>query len=84
MVNPYTQYTTNLLLIGGLSHCGKSTLATAGDDFLENEFTSPVIFEKLTPSRQKDTKNYLNYQKTEDALVRNIEKVIKGLSNPKK
>ena len=36
-------------------------------------------FKKLIPSRQKEILKYLNYLKTEEALVRNIEKVISQL-----
>ena len=36
-------------------------------------------FKKLTPYRQKEILRYLNYLKTEEALRRNVEKVINGL-----
>ncbi|MBI2429605.1 MAG: DUF1905 domain-containing protein [Ignavibacteriales bacterium] len=36
-------------------------------------------FKQLTPSRQKEVLKYLNYLKTDEALTRNIEKVINGL-----
>jgi hypothetical protein len=36
-------------------------------------------FKLLTPTRQKEILKYLNYLKTEEALARNIEKVIEGL-----
>ncbi|MEO6166680.1 MAG: YdeI/OmpD-associated family protein [Chitinophagales bacterium] len=38
-----------------------------------------AAFKKLTPYRQKEILRYLNYLKTEEALSRNIEKVISGL-----
>lgn len=34
------------------------------------------VFKQLTPHRQKEILKYLNYLKTEEALIRNIEKVI--------
>ena len=36
-------------------------------------------FKKLIPSRQKDILKYLNYLKTDEALMRNIDKVINEL-----
>lgn len=41
-------------------------------------------FKQLTPSRQKDVLKYLNYLKSEEALSRNIGKVIKGLKRKTK
>lgn len=43
-----------------------------------------LAFKQLTPSRQKEILKYLNYLKTEDALMRNVEKVIGGLKSKKK
>ena len=34
------------------------------------------MFQKLIPSRQKEINKYLNYLKTDEALERNVEKVI--------
>jgi hypothetical protein len=39
-----------------------------------------VAFETLAPSRQREILRYLNSMKTEESLVRNIEKVIQYLS----
>lgn len=36
-------------------------------------------FKKLTPSRQKEILKYLNYLKTKEARIRNINKVIREL-----
>lgn len=36
-------------------------------------------FKKLAPSRQKEILKYLSYIKTEETLMKNIDKVIKGL-----
>lgn len=50
-----------------------------------DEFHLLTVFKKLTPSRQKEILTYLNYLKTEDALMRNIDKVIgqlKKANNP--
>ena len=40
-------------------------------------------FRNLVPSRQKEILMYLNYLKTEDALLRNIAKVIEQLKKKK-
>ena len=40
-------------------------------------------FKKLIPSRQKEILRYLNYLKTEEALKRNIDKVINQLKKEK-
>lgn len=40
-------------------------------------------FKKLIPSRQKEILQYLNYLKTEEALLRNIDKVISQLKRGK-
>lgn len=42
-----------------------------------------AAFEKLAPSRQKEILRYLNSMKTEESLVRNIEKVIQYLLGKK-
>ena len=36
-------------------------------------------FKKLAPSRQKEILKYLNFLKSEETLLRNIDKVISGL-----
>lgn len=36
-------------------------------------------YKQLTPSRRKEVLKYLNYLKTDEALMRNVEKVMKGL-----
>jgi hypothetical protein len=46
---------------------------------LENNAVARAEFEKLSPSRKKEILRYLNSMKTEESLVRNIEKVIKHL-----
>ena len=42
-----------------------------------------LAFEKLAPSRQKEILRYLNSMKTEESLLRNIEKVIQHLLGKK-
>ena len=42
-----------------------------------------AAFERLAPSRQKEILRYLNSMKTEESLVRNIEKVIQHLLGQK-
>lgn len=36
-------------------------------------------FKKLSPSHQKEILKYLSYIKTEETLIRNVDKVVKGL-----
>ena len=43
----------------------------------ENNLTA--AFKKLVPSRQKEILKYLSYLKTEEALMRNVDKVIDSL-----
>ena len=50
---------------------------------LSKNKVAKAAFEKLTPSRQKEILRYLNSMKTEESLVRNIEKVIQYLSGKK-
>jgi len=38
-----------------------------------------ATFKKLTPYRQKEILKYLNHLKTEEAIVRNIDKIVKQL-----
>lgn len=42
-----------------------------------------TVFEKLSPSRQKEINRYLNNMKTEKSLQRNIDKVIRHLKGDK-
>lgn len=42
-----------------------------------------IKFKRLAPSKQKEILNYLNYLKTEEALFRNIDKVIDRLKKKK-
>lgn len=42
-----------------------------------------AVFEQLAPSRKKEILRYLNSMKTEESLVRNVEKVIQYLSGKK-
>lgn len=50
---------------------------------LSKNKVAKATFEKLVPSRQKEILRYLNSMKTEESLVRNIEKVIQYLSGKK-
>jgi len=43
------------------------------------ELNLTSVFNALIPSRQKEISKYLNYLKTDEALQRNIEKVVKML-----
>jgi hypothetical protein len=40
-------------------------------------------FKNLSPSRQNEINKYLNYLKSEESIIRNIDKVIKGLKGIK-
>jgi uncharacterized protein YdeI (YjbR/CyaY-like superfamily) len=42
-----------------------------------------AAFEQLTPSRRKEILRYLNSMKTDESLLRNIEKVVQHLSGKK-
>lgn len=46
---------------------------------LKKNKTARMEFEKLSPSRQKEIQRYLNSMKSEESLVRNVEKIIKHL-----
>jgi hypothetical protein len=50
-------------------------------DALANHERAKAAFDELSPSRQKEILKYLGYLKTEASLDRNIEKVIRQLSN---
>lgn len=50
---------------------------------LSKNKAAKAAFEKLVPSRQKEILRYLNSMKTEESLVRNIEKAIQFLSGKK-
>lgn len=47
---------------------------------LSEDKEAKAAFEKLTPSRQKEILRYLNSMKTDESLIRNIEKVLQQLS----
>ena len=48
-------------------------------DALEQNKKAKEAFEKLSPSRRKEIVQYLNFIKTEESVVRNVEKVIQNL-----
>jgi uncharacterized protein YdeI (YjbR/CyaY-like superfamily) len=50
------------------------------DVALKASKTARSEFEKLSPSRKKEILRYLNSMKTEESLVRNVEKVVKHLT----
>ena len=52
-------------------------------DALSKSRAAKTAFEKLTPSRQKEMRRYLNSMKTETSLERNIEKIIRHLLGEK-
>ena len=43
---------------------------------LKNDEIAKSQFEKLSPSRQKEILRYLGFLKTDDSLIRNVERVI--------
>lgn len=50
---------------------------------LEKNKQARLAFEKLPPSRQKEINRYLGFLKPEEAVKRNVEKVIKFLARKK-
>ncbi len=49
-----------------------------------NQHQLYVQFEQLTPFRRKDILKYLSYVKTEETMIKNIDKVIVQLKNNEK
>lgn len=49
---------------------------------LKKDITAKTVFEKLSPSHQKELNRYLNHIKGAEALLRNVEKVMKHLREP--
>jgi uncharacterized protein YdeI (YjbR/CyaY-like superfamily) len=48
---------------------------------LEADAPANAEFDRLSPSRKKEILRYLNSMKTEESLVRNIEKIIRHLTD---
>jgi uncharacterized protein YdeI (YjbR/CyaY-like superfamily) len=42
-----------------------------------------IVFEKLSPSRQKEILRYLGFLKTEESVARTVEKVLRQLVGKK-
>lgn len=92
----YRLYVNGLMLKGSRTKNGDRAIFVIEQDFAPRTAeTSPMPrafkkqlvekklfrkFKELTPYRQKEILKYLNYLKTEEALVRNVDKVIKELN----
>ncbi len=50
---------------------------------LRKDPSARKVFEKLSPSHQKELLRYLGFLKGEEALKRNVEKVMRHLKDPK-
>jgi hypothetical protein len=92
----YRLYVNGLMLKGANVKVGDTVKFSIEQDFTPKEESYPMhklllkklrvhklhdAFRKLTPSRQKEILRYLNYLKTEEAQMRNVEKVIQQLKN---
>ncbi len=89
---PYRLYVNGPMLKGGNTKPGETAKFIIEQDLmpaavpmldgfkkeLDDNGLFPA-FKKLTPYRQKEILKYLNYLKTEDAIKRNIDKVISQL-----
>ncbi|MGQ0739202.1 MAG: DUF1905 domain-containing protein [Bacteroidota bacterium] len=90
----YRLYVNGPMLNGGKVKVGQVARFEIEQDGLERNKNVPMhpafkkkleenklltAFQELTPSRQKEVNRYLNYLKTEEALAKNIGKVIKVL-----
>jgi len=73
------RFTAKILKIGNNPYVGlpEDVLNTL---FEQADKNKGPIFLLLTPSREKEILRYLNFVKTEESLVRNIEKVAQYLS----
>ncbi len=91
----YRLYVNGLMLKGAGVKLGDKVNFQIEQDFTSRKKAYPMlkafkkkldehnlhqVFKKLTPSRQKEILRYLNYLKTEESLMRNIEKVIRQLA----
>lgn len=96
---PYRLYVNGLMMKGGKTALGKvaSFDIEQNTDKIELEYPIPPALKKtltqhgltmnfnaLSPTRKKDILKYLYYIKTEETLLKNIEKVILQLKNKEK
>jgi len=90
----YRLYVNGLMLKGSTTKVGDTVKFSIEQDIaprtvallISKEFKRALndnklfsAFRKLTPSRQKEILKYLNYLKTEEARIRNMNKVIHAL-----
>lgn len=88
---PYRLFVNGPMLKGSGATVGQTTTFTIEQNFTSRKNEFPMMkalkseldkynlqgaFKKLLPSRQKEILKYLNYLKSEEALERNINKVI--------
>jgi hypothetical protein len=91
----YRLYVNGPMLKGGMVKVGQTINFIIEQDTLERNKNVPMskefkkkleendllaVFEKLAPSRQKEINRYLNNLKTEEALTKNINKMINVLN----
>lgn len=89
---PYRLFVNGPMLKGSGTKLGDTVKFTIEQDFEKREEPFPVLFRKelvthslqaafdeLTPARKKEILRYLNHLKTEESLLRNIDKVISQL-----
>ena len=87
----YRLYVNGPMLKGANVKVGQTVNFTIAQNFTSRKREVPIhsgfkkalashnltaVFKALTPSRQKEILKYLNYLKTEEAILRNIAKVI--------
>ena len=95
----YRLYVNGLMLKGAGVTLGQTVNFMIVQDFVPREKVYPMvkelknklernnlgaIFSALPPSRQKEMLRYLNYLKTKEALLRNVDKIIRDLRKKRK
>ena len=96
---PHRLFVNQVMMKGGKTALGETaTFEIEQDNEKEDkEYPTPLIlteqlkkeqlttaFDSLTASRKKDILKYLNYVKTEETLLKNIDKLIAQLKNKEK
>lgn len=96
---PYRLFVNQVMMKGGKTAPGQIAAFTIEQDNERTvkEYPTPLVlieqlekhqltaaFDNLTPSRKKEILKYLNYVKTDETLMRNIDKLIAQLRNKEK
>lgn len=92
----YRLFVNGVMLKRAKAKVGDTVQFTIKQDYEPREILMPKQFEKklldqnlfddyynLNPSRQKDILNYLNHLKSEEAMLRNIDRIIELLKKKK-